>query len=172
MKEPLFVRSLTTSERATLRVGARSKSAFTLRRCPLLLASAAGRTPRQIAKLLGCTDQTVRNVIRDFEREGVECLQQKSSAPKTRQPELDETKWEKLRVLLHTSPRTFNKNRSLWTVNLVAAVCFEQGLTKGLVSDETIRAALRRMGITWKRARDWITSPDPAYARKKRRATD
>jgi transposase len=171
MKEPIFVRSLTESERGTLRAGLRAGNAFTLRRCQLLLASAEGRTPRQIAKLLGCSDQTVRNVIRDFAREGGECLTQKSSAPKTRQPELDETKEEKLRALLHTSPRTFNKNRSLWTLNLVAEVCFEQGLTKALVSDETIRDALRRMGVNWKRARDWITSPDPQYARKKRRAT-
>jgi transposase len=171
MKEPIFVRSLTDSERATLRAGLRAGKAFPLRRCQLLLASAEGRTPRQIAKLLGCSDQTVRNVIRDFRREGVERLKQKSSAPKTRQPELDKAKCEKLRALLHTSPRPFNKHRSLWTLNLVAEVCLEQGLTKVLVSDETIRGALRRMGVSWKRARDWITSPDPQYARKKRRAT-
>jgi transposase len=29
--------------------------------------------------------------------------------------------------------------------------------------------ALRRLGVTWKRAKHWITSPDPAYARKKKR---
>ena len=147
----------------TTRVG----NAFTLRRCQLLLASAEGKTPRQIAKRLGCSDQTVRNGIRDFEREGVGGLRQKSSAPKTRQPELDEAKREKLRTLLHTSPRTFHKNRSLWTLHLVAEVCCEQGLTKALVSDETIRDALRRMGVNWKRVRDWITSPDPEYVRKK-----
>ena len=169
MKEPIFVRSLTENERTTLRAGLRSGDAFKLRRCQILLASAEERTPRQIAKLLGCTDQTVRNVIRDFGREGVECLQRKSSAPKSRQPELDEAKREGLRALLHNSPRNFDKPRSLWTLNMVAEVCFEQGLTKTLVSDETIRDALRRMGVSWKRARDWITSPDPEYGRKKRR---
>lgn len=172
MKEPIFVRSLTENERATVRAGLRSGDAFRLRRCQILLASAEGRTPRQIAKHLGCCDQTVRNVISDFEREGVECLKRKSSAPKSRQPELDQSKREGLRALLHTSPRTFDKPRSLWTLNLVAEVCFEQGLTKALVSDETIRDALRRMGVNWKRARNWISSPDPEYVRKKRRATD
>ena len=168
MKEPIFVRSLTEPERATLRAGWRSAEAFTLRRCQILLASAEASTPRQIAKLVGCTDQTVRNVIREFERDGVACLQRKSSAPKSRRPELDEAKREDLRALLHISPRHFNKPRSLWTLKLVAEVCFEKGLTKTLVSDETIRDALRRMGVGWKRARDWITSPDPAYGRKKR----
>jgi transposase len=169
MKEPIFVRSLTENEQASLRTGLRSGNAFTLRRCQILLASAQAKTPRQIAKLLGCTDQTVRNVIRDFESVGLACLKQKSSAPKTRKPELDEAKREKLRALLHTSPRHFDKSRSLWTLNLVAEVCFEQGLTQTRVSDETIRAALRRMQVNWQRARDWITSPDPQYVRKKRR---
>ena len=32
---------------------------------------------------------------------------------------------------------------------------------------QTVRATLARLGACWKRAKDWITSPDPAYARKK-----
>ena len=136
-----------------------------------MLSSGEGRTPRQIARLLGCTDQTVRNVIWAFEREGLTCLEQKSSVPKSRRPELDEAKRERLRALLHQSPRQFGHERSVWTLNLVAEVCFNQGLTKALVSDETIRDALRRLGVRWKRARDWITSPDPEYMRKRRRAT-
>ena len=39
------------------------------------------------------------------------------------------------------------------------------------VSDETIRQALLRLGVGWKRAKTWITSPDPSYLRKKGRAT-
>ncbi len=171
MKDPIFVRSLTESERATLRAARRSTRAFTLRRSQLLLLSGEGKTPRQIARQLGCTDQTVRNVIRAFVREGAACLNQKSSRPKTVKPELDDEKCEKLRALLHQSPRTFGKARSIWTLNLVAEVCFAHHLTSRLVSDETIREALRRMGVRWQRARDWITSPDPEYARKKRRAT-
>jgi len=45
-----------------------------------------------------------------------------------------------------------------------------QGLTPPQVSDETLRTALGRLGINWKRAKPWITSPDPAYGRKKRPA--
>jgi transposase len=171
MKEPLFVRALTKSEHTGLRAGLRSALAFTLRRSQLLLLSADGKTPRQIARHLGCTDQTVRNVLRAFATEGLGCLEQKSSRPKTVQPELDEGKREQVRALLHQSPRHFGKARSTWSLPLVAEVCQERGLTKSLVSDETIRNAIKRLGISWKRARDWITSPDPAYARKKRRGT-
>src|SRR5579885_635260 len=37
------------------------------------------------------------------------------------------------------------------------------------VGGETIRATLARMGVHWRRAKEWITSPDPEYARKKAR---
>ena len=74
-----------------------------------------------------------------------------------------------LRALLHQSPRTFGKQTSLWTLELAAEVAYEQGLTAERVSDETIRATLARMGVSWRRAKHWITSPDPEYARKKAR---
>jgi hypothetical protein len=59
----------------------------------------------------------------------------------------------------------------VWTLELAAEVSFEQGLTRERVSDETIRATLKRLGVHWKRAKRWITSPDPEYARKKVPAT-
>jgi transposase len=127
MKAPLFVRALTKSEHTGLRTGLRSAHAFTLRRSQLLLLSTEGRTPRQIARHLGCTDQTVRNVIRSFETEDRACLEQKSSRPKTAKPELDEAKCEQVRALLHQSPRHFGKARSTWSLSLVAEVCRERG---------------------------------------------
>ena len=76
-----------------------------------------------------------------------------------------------MRALLHQSPRTFGKPTSVWTLEQAALVSFEQGLTPERVSGETIRAAVHRLGVGWKRAKRWLTSPDPAYARKKAPAT-
>jgi hypothetical protein len=77
--------------------------------------------------------------------------------------------WElsRLEEVLHQSPRLYEKPQSYWTLNLVARVCYEQGIIPWQVSDETIRKAVRRIGHSWKRAKRWITSPDPAYVRKK-----
>jgi hypothetical protein len=86
-------------------------------------------------------------------------------------PELDGVACERLRALLHLSPRDFGKPTSLWTLGLVAQVAFAQAITSRPISDESVRQALVRMGIGWKRAKRWITSPDPAYLRKKGRAT-
>ena len=74
-------------------------------------------------------------------------------------------------AVLHQSPRTFGKPTSVWTLELAAEVSREQGLTAERVSGETIRATLKRLGVGRKRAKRWLTSPEPAYARKKARAT-
>jgi transposase len=171
MKPPLVVRPLTDQERAALRAGLRSPDAFTLRRCQVLLPSADGLRPAQIAERFGCASQSVRNAIRAFEAGGIDCLSAKSHRPKSIRPEIDDAGCERLRALLHRSPRDFGKPTSLWTLALAAEVASTEGITARPVSDETIRQAIRRLGIGWKRAKTWITSPDPAYLRKKGRVT-
>jgi hypothetical protein len=69
--------------------------------------------------------------------------------------------------MLHQSPRTFDQPTSVWTLELAAALCVREGITTERVTGETIRATLKRLGVRWQRAKQWITSPDPAYARKK-----
>ena len=171
MKPPLFVRPLTAAEQAAVQGGLRSADAFTLRRCQILLASAKGQRPSQIAAALGCATQTVRDAIRAFHADGAACLRPKSRAPKTVHTAWPRQRDEGLRALLHQSPRCFGRPTSLWTLGLAADVCHEQGWTARRVSGETIRRALRRLGVSWKRAKHWLTSPDPQYARKKKCAT-
>ena len=171
MKAPLFVRPLSRSERAHLEAALRSPDAFILRRAQILLQSARGQSAKPIAAALGCATQTVRNTIHAFNQKGIAALGKESNRPKSTRPVLDEQRCARLRHLLHQSPRTFGKPTGLWTLGLAAQVCFEQGITEQPVSDETIRRALLRLGVGWKRAKRWISSPDPQYARKKRGAT-
>ena len=49
-------------------------------------------------------------------------------------------------------------------------ISFQQGLTPRLFSGESVRRALKRLGKSWKRAKHWITSPDPHYLLKKTHA--
>jgi transposase len=172
MMPPIFVRPLTDAERQHLEAGLRSSDAFILRRCQILLASARREHAPQIAHHLGCHDQTVRNAIKAFNRTGLACLSQGSSRPHTIHAAFPGEKADQLWALLHQSPRTFHQPTNLWTLELAAEVSFQQGLTPERVSGETIRATLARIGVRWQRAKEWITSPDPAYARKKGRETD
>jgi DNA-binding CsgD family transcriptional regulator len=167
MKPPLYVRPLTDAERDALKAGLRSTDAFTLRRSQILLASARDRRPQQIADELGCASQTVRNAITAFNQRSCAALQERSHRNHTIHTSFDEAGLERLQALAHRSPRDFGYPTSLWTLELLADESARQGLTAHRVSDETIRSAILRLGTSWKRAKRWITSPDPAYERKK-----
>ena len=171
MQTPLFVRPLTADERATLETGLRSSSAFTVRRCQILLASAEGQSTPTMVPHLHCTDQTVRHAIHAFHQRGLAVLQPQSSRPHPPSTLLDTGVCASLRAVLHQSPRTFGTPTSRWTLARAAEGSFAQGLTPRLVSDEAMRLALRRLGVAWKRATHWITSPDSADRRKKNGAT-
>ena len=167
----MCVRAFTPAERQQLTAGLHSSDAFTLRRSQILLASARGQRPATIARNLGCATQSVRNAIHAFDTHGLAALHAQLRRPKRTRLVLDAAKREQLQALLHQSPRTFGKPRSTWTLALAAEVCWEQGLTPYQVSIENIRQALKRLGVRWQRAKSWITSPDPQYARKKSVAT-
>lgn len=167
MRHPIFVRELTDEERQQLEEGLRSSDSFVLRRSQILLSSSQGQTPSEIAKRVGRTDQTVRNVIRAFEEEGLVCLVRKSNRPHNLRTIFDESGVEVLREILHQSPRNYEKPTSIWTLELAAEVSFEEGLSSHKVSTETIRSAMKRLGKSWQRAKHWIVSPDPEYERKK-----
>ncbi len=171
MKRPIFVRSLSEAERETLEAGLRSSDAFVLR-CQILLASSRGENAYTIARSLGCNPQTARNAIHRFNAKGLpEALEQGSRRPRTIHAAFSKERAERLRELLHRCPREFGKPTSVWTLDLAAEVSFEEGLTEGRISGETVRATLARLGVRWERAKRWIRSPDPEYARKKGLAT-
>lgn len=165
------MRPLTDAEREQLERGLRSSEAFTLRRCQILLASARGERAAGIARSLGCDDQTVREAIHAFNTRGVAALRPGSRRARTIHVAFSPEAAERLRALLHQSPRTFGKTSSVWTLALAAELSYAEGITPHQVSDETIRTALTQLNVSWKRAKHWISSPDPAYARKKKHAT-
>jgi transposase len=171
MQAPLLVRPLTDAERQALEAGLRSSAAFTVRRSQIVLASARGEHTTTIAATLGCSDQTVRNAIHAFAARGVAALTPGSHRPQTLHAAFDAAGADRLKDLLHRSPRDFGHPTSLWTLDLAAQTAHAEGLTTACVSGETVRATLARGKVHWKRAKRWITSPDPAYQRKKARAT-
>ncbi len=81
MRRPIFIRPLTEDEQHQIQAGLRSSDAFVMRRCQILRASARGERAPAIAHQLGCDDQTVRNVIHEFNTAGLTVLQEGSSRP-------------------------------------------------------------------------------------------
>lgn len=166
-KKPIFVHPLRDDERSALEAGLRSSDAFVLRRCQILLSSARGKRASQIAVELGCDADTALKAIKAFNTVGLAALVKGSCRPHTIHAAFHGESVERLQALLHESPREFGKSTSVWTLDLLADVSFEQGLTAEQVTGETVRATLERLGICWRRAKRWITSPDPQYGQKK-----
>jgi transposase len=171
MHPPIFVREPSAAERARLEAALRASDAFAVRRAQIVLLSADGHRPRAIARGLRCATQTVRNGIRAFNAGGLAALTAGSSRPKSAAAVLGEAELGRLRAILHRPPRSFGHTRSTWTLALLARVAHERGLSPTVLPVETIRRALLRLGVGWKRAKRWLTSPDPAYAPKNAGAT-
>lgn len=171
MQAPLFVRPITDQERAVLEASRRGADAFAVRRSQILLASADGWHTPAIAERFGCRQQTVRNTLHAFNQRGLAALKRGSARPHTTHPAFDAAAAERLRDLLHRSPRDFDLSTSVWTLDGLAVVSFAEGVTTSRVSGETVRATLGRLGVRWRRAKAWVHSPDPAYAQKNSDAT-
>src|SRR5262249_37598747 len=144
MKPRLFVPPLDPALGQRLRQGLRSTDAFTARRCQVLLASARGDSPTQIARHLGCTPATVPNPRRPPHPTprpprryppppphhpphppppgALPCCEKTPPPPPPPPPFLDDRHTEALKDLLHHSPRLFGQPTSLWTLDRVAEV--------------------------------------------------
>ncbi|EFH80993.1 helix-turn-helix domain-containing protein [Ktedonobacter racemifer] len=166
--QPIFIRPLTEPERAHIEARLRSGSAFVLRRCQILLASARGERAIAIARQLGCDDQTVRNVIKDFNEQGLDVLKKESCRPHRLRTSIADENLPVLRDLLHRSPRDFGIARNLWSLPLVAQICLSQGLVAAPTTAASVRRALKRLGVSWKRARALDHQPRSAVCTKKK----
>jgi transposase len=167
MKSRIFIRKISEEEWEKIAGGLQSSKAFVMRRSQILLASERGESIKTIAEQLGCSLELPRVVINGFNEKGLDILKEKSKRPHQIERAYDEEQGEKLKELLRQSPWKYGKDSSLWTLEMLAEVSFEEGITESQVSYEAVRQALKRMGINWGRAKHWITSPDPHYQHKK-----
>lgn len=168
----LYVRELTTEENQQIKASLRSSSAFTVRRCQILLMSADDQLkPGAIGQRLHCSDQCVRDAIHAFEAEGLACLQEQSRARHSQQATFDRAGRTWLKSVVRQSPRSFDYDSSLWTLSTLAELAYREGYSQRLVNPETVSRALAREEINWKRAKQRINSPDEDYAGKKSVAT-
>src|SRR5215212_9413021 len=109
MRPPIFVRSLSDTEKEQLETALRSNDAFVMRRAQIILASERGERASRIARSLGCGSQTVRDAIHDFNESGLGALTPGSSRPKRIHAAFDEKSAESLTEMLHHSPREFGR---------------------------------------------------------------
>ena len=169
---PIYARAITEEERETLREELKSATGVVVRRSQIILISADENLKAQaIAKRVGYSDETVRQVIQRFNQEGVQAIYPKSRARPDDQRAFQDAARERLKAIVHQSPRAFGCESSMWTLQLLAEVSYQEDLTDRLVHPDTVGETLHQLGVDWKKAKRHIQSPDKHYKRKKNDVT-
>src|ERR687898_2051118 len=169
MRPPIFVRSLSDTEKEQLETALRSKDAFVMRRGKVILASERGERAPQIARSLGCGSQ-----------DGARChprLQRAWPCRSGGQILAAEANTGRLRRGGRRSPAGVAPPLSEGVrppEELVDALdggggCLRGGAHReaGLGGDHPGDSFAGARDTLWQRAKRWITSPDPLYERKK-----
>ena len=165
---PIYARAITEEEEQTLREELKSSNGVVVRRSHIILMSAnEGLKAQAIAERVGYSDETVRQVLQCFNQEGVSALYPKSNARPDDQRAYKDAARERLKAIVHQSPRAFGCESSMWTLSLLAEVSYQEGLTDRLVHSDRVGETLRQLGVNWKKAKRHIQSPDVHYGRKK-----
>jgi transposase len=136
-------------------------------RMHIVLLRAEGRSPTEISRVLFCSRTTVYAVAFRFVREGQAAFDdRKRRGPK---PLLEELASEYIeRLVEEDSPTEHGWLRSRWSCKLLVVELFKERVA--LVSRETVRRVLHRMGFRWRRPRP--IPPEKAsedYQEQKRR---
>lgn len=161
MAEQVRVRRLTDQEGRRLQQIVRRGTTSTVRyrRAMMLLASAGGNTVPVIARLVAADEDTVREVIHQFNEIGLACLDPRWAGGRPRLIRSDD---EQIIVATATTrPRTLGCPFTRWSIRKLVvwlAACPDHPIHLGR---ETLRVLLIRRGITFQRTKTWKESTDP-----------
>lgn len=164
----LLQRSLNDEECMRLVTWQRSGRTTRFVRARVLALASSMPSATTIAGSLGIHVQTVRQAIRDFNANGLDALEVKPHPGRPRV--FGEAVADRLIAILHERPDKYDGDDGRWTLATAAAALAKE-LEVPSVSQETVRQLLKQRRHSWQRAKEWIESPDPAYAFKKDGAT-
>lgn len=130
--------------RRLLRAARKSKDANLRTRYMIVIHSAAGKSQKQIAAMLGCSVSTVKRVRRRWRRHGEAGLidRREDNGPPAK---ADEAYAVDLLAVLEHSPRHHGRRRPTWTQELLIKVMCQRGHV--MVSRTTMGRLLARLGV-------------------------
>jgi transposase len=144
-----------------------TSDATTLRRVQALLWLDRGERVADVAERLGVSRQVIYQWIKLFQSDETANLAlrlaagARSGRPPTAQGIIDP--W--LDEVIDHDPRTYDYNATIWTAPLLAQYLAEQHDLS--VSVPSVRLALRRLKITWKRPRYQLSLRSPTWRQAK-----
>lgn len=157
-----LVRPFEKSEIKKLYAAALTEQPYIRRRAQAVLFRHCGIRFATIVRVLMVGRNTIKRCLRRLDELGVDGLLRPKKR-KTPKKEENPVYREQILSLIHTPPSTYGFNRTSWTIELLKTALKTKGyvIGKGNLS-RAIKAAGYRM---WK-AKEVLTSNDPAYAEK------
>jgi transposase len=135
-------------------------------RMHIVLLCAEGRSPTEIGRVLFCSRTTVYVVVARFVRERQAAFNDRTRrGPK---PLIEEPANQYIeRLVEEESPTSHGWLRSRWSCKLLAVELFKE--RAALVSRETVRRTLHRLGFRWRRPRPLPPEKDSEDQREQKR---
>ena len=146
----VYIRALTPKEIRVLYEGLKSSSAFTHRRCQILISSAEGKSVKEISWSLYCSDQCVRDAIRNFNKNGLKCIHEKENSRNSSSTTFDNNALRSLQKIITLHPSYYGIKADTWSLDLLAKVCYDEKIINKKVSSRTVGFILKKIGINWK----------------------
>jgi transposase len=161
MAEPVRARRLTDQEGQRLQqIVRRGKhDSVRVRRALIIMASASGTSVPAIARLVAAHEDTVRDVIHAFNREGLAALDPRWAGGRPRRISTDDEQF--IVQAATTRPEKLARPFTHWSVRKLAGYLAENPTRQVKIGRERLRQILRRHGITFQRTRTWKESHDP-----------
>jgi transposase len=160
------VRPITQEERETLTRWERSDDVVRYRRARILRLSEAKWKCRAIAEALALHIETVRLVIKAFNDGGIAAITPKPRSG-GRPPSYSDDIAEAAEDLVRQGPPP-DEGRATWTLYRLAKALAHRFEHVDTISHEAVRRLLAARDIVYRRAKAWLTSPDPLYGLRKR----
>ena len=161
------VRSITAEESEILDRWQRCDDIIRYRRARILRLSETDRRCPAIAEVLALHVETVRWVIKTFNEGGIEAI---TPQPRSggRPPGYTQEVADVAKDLARQGPPD-EEGRATWTLHGLAKAIAARFEHIDTMSHEAVRRLLKLRDIVYYQAKQWLTSPDPHYERRKRR---
>ena len=161
------VRSITAEESEVLDRWQRGDDIVRYRRARVLRLSETGWRCPAIAEVLARHPETVRWVIKAFNEGGIEAI---TPQPRSggRPPGYTQEVADVAEDLARQEPPEA-EGRATWTLHGLAKAIAARFEHIDTMSHEAVRRLLKLRDIVYYQAKQWLTSPDPHYERRKRR---
>jgi len=144
MFQPLFVRSLTPSERESLALCSELPNREEASRAQVILLSAEGKTATEISQHVGSHVSNVKKWIRRFNEQGLVGISGKKRGPQGGpRPTFTPEQTDKILRLYKTEPGKLGYTFREWTPQKLATAAVEQGIVSR-ISHVTVRQLLNR----------------------------